>query len=67
MEHTALITNEAVVFGLLMAVLGGIFWAASEPRFKKFFSIVPALLLCYFAPRNRLTEPANRSSDRRPS
>jgi len=50
MEHTALITNEAVVFGLLMAVLGGIFWAASEPRFKKFFSIVPALLLCYFVP-----------------
>jgi uncharacterized membrane protein len=50
MEHTALITNEAVVFGLLMAILGAIFWAASEPRFKKFFSIVPALLLCYFLP-----------------
>jgi uncharacterized membrane protein len=50
MEHTALITNEAVVFGLLMAILGSIFWAASEPRFKKFFSIVPALLLCYFVP-----------------
>ncbi|MFN5088283.1 MAG: DUF819 domain-containing protein, partial [Bacteroidota bacterium] len=29
---------------------GAIFWAASEPRFKKFFSIVPALLLCYFLP-----------------
>lgn len=50
MEHPALISNEAVVFGLLMAILGGIFWAASEPRFKKFFSIVPALLLCYFVP-----------------
>jgi uncharacterized membrane protein len=50
MEHTALITNEAVVFGLLMAILGAIFWAASEPRFKKFFSVIPALLLCYFVP-----------------
>ena len=38
MEETALITNEAVVFGLLMALLGLIFWAASEARFKKFFS-----------------------------
>lgn len=50
MEETALITNEAVVFGLLMALLGLIFWAASEARFKKFFSVVPALLLCYFLP-----------------
>ena len=50
MEHPALISNEAVVFGLLMAILGGIFWAASEPRFKKFFAVIPALLLCYFVP-----------------
>jgi uncharacterized membrane protein len=50
MEETALITNEAVVFGLLMALLGLIFWAASEARFKKFFSVIPALLLCYFLP-----------------
>jgi uncharacterized membrane protein len=33
-----------------MALLGLIFWAANEARFKKFFSIVPALLLCYFLP-----------------
>ncbi len=33
-----------------MAILGGIFWAASEPRFKKFFAVIPALLLCYFVP-----------------
>jgi len=45
-----LITNEAVVFGILMALLGGIFWAADNPRFKGFFKIVPALLLCYFLP-----------------
>jgi uncharacterized membrane protein len=50
MKETTLITNEAVVFGLLMALLGLIFWAANEARFKKFFSIVPALLLCYFLP-----------------
>jgi uncharacterized membrane protein len=50
MKETALITNEAVVFGLLMALLGLIFWAASEARFKKFFSVIPALLLCYFLP-----------------
>jgi uncharacterized membrane protein len=50
MEETALITNEAVVFGLLMALLGLIFWAASEARFKKFFTVIPALLLCYFLP-----------------
>ncbi len=47
---TPLITNEAVVFGLLMALLGGIFWAASHPRFSSFFKVIPALLLCYFLP-----------------
>ena len=47
---TPLITNEAVVFGLLMALLGGIFWASSHPRFSGFFKVVPALLLCYFLP-----------------
>ena len=47
---TPLITNEAVVFGLLMALLGGIFWASSHPRFSGFFKVIPALLLCYFLP-----------------
>tara|TARA_Y100000389_G_scaffold132852_1_gene130313 strand:+ start:920 stop:2185 length:1266 start_codon:yes stop_codon:yes gene_type:complete len=49
-ETQALITNEAVVFGLLMALLGGIFWAADNPLFKAFFKWVPVLLLCYFLP-----------------
>ena len=49
-ETHALITNEAVVFGLLMALLGGIFWAADSPKFKTFFKWVPVLLLCYFLP-----------------
>ena len=42
---TPWITNEAVVFGLLMSLLGGIFWASSHPRLSGFFKVVPALLL----------------------
>ena len=44
------ITNDAIVFGLLAVSLAGIFHAASLPRFKKFFTFVPSLLLCYFIP-----------------
>src|SRR5690554_860365 len=49
---TALITNDIVVFGLIAATLGGIFYLASGPTpfWKKFFAWVPALLLCYFVP-----------------
>src|SRR5690606_5711864 len=49
---TALITNDIVVFGLISATLGLIFWLASGPTpfWKKFFAWVPALLLCYFVP-----------------
>ena len=51
-EATALITNDAVVLGLLAVILGGVFWASnlSHPWVKRFFSVVPALLLCYFLP-----------------
>jgi len=44
------ITNDAVVLGLLAVTLAGIFYASSLPRFKKFFTFVPSLLLCYFIP-----------------
>ena len=49
---TALITNDAVVLGLLAAILGGVFWASSleHPWVKRFFTVIPALLLCYFLP-----------------
>ncbi len=49
---TALITNDIVVFGLIAATLGLIFWLASGPTpfWRKFFTWVPALLLCYFVP-----------------
>jgi uncharacterized membrane protein len=48
----ALITNDAVVLGLLMAILMIIFKTStsSRPVFVKFYKYVPALLLCYFVP-----------------
>ncbi|ASR42361.1 hypothetical protein BEN78_02070 [Xanthomonas citri pv. mangiferaeindicae] len=49
---SALITSDIVLFGLIAATLGLIFWLASGPTpfWKKFFTWVPALLLCYFVP-----------------
>lgn len=44
------IANDAVVLGLLAVTLAGIFYAASLPQCKKFFTFVPSLLLCYFIP-----------------
>lgn len=49
---TALITNDAVVLGLLAAILGFVFWGASRERgfWKKCYAIVPAILPCYLLP-----------------
>jgi uncharacterized membrane protein len=51
-ESQALITNDAVVFGMLMALLAFVFKTSSSnhPWLKKFYGIVPMLLLCYFLP-----------------
>jgi uncharacterized membrane protein len=52
-SHAApLFTNDAVVLGLLMGILGFVFWSSNSeaPLWKKFYSIVPALLMCYFLP-----------------
>ena len=46
----ALITNDAVVLGLLVAMLATIFKTESMPRFKRFYTFIPGLLLCYFIP-----------------
>ncbi len=48
----AMITNDAVVLGMLAMVLGGVFWTSSRPDgfWKKFYTYVPALLLCYLIP-----------------
>ena len=45
-------SNDAVIFGILMAMLGLVFWTSSSknPIWKGFYQIVPALLLCYFLP-----------------
>lgn len=45
-----LITNDAVVFGILISLLLLIFKTAEIPSFSKFYKIIPALLLCYFLP-----------------
>jgi uncharacterized membrane protein len=56
MEETTaaapLITNDAVVLGILIVILAIIFKTSSSERavFKKFYSVVPALLLCYLIP-----------------
>lgn len=51
-EHGPLITNDAVVFGLLMTVLALIFYTSASKNtfFQKFYRIVPSVLLCYFIP-----------------
>ncbi|MCW9708907.1 DUF819 domain-containing protein [Fodinibius salsisoli] len=45
-------TNDAVVLGLLLAILALIFITSSseKPFWKKFYTFVPSLLLCYFIP-----------------
>lgn len=43
-------TNDAIVLGILFGILALIFWTSSLESFKKFYRIVPALLLCYFIP-----------------
>jgi uncharacterized membrane protein len=47
-----IITNDAIVLGLLMAILMVIFITSSSknPAFVKFYKYVPVLLLCYFIP-----------------
>src|SRR5688572_20969230 len=49
---TPLITNDAVVLGLLAAILGVVFWTEQHPHrfWRGFYKYVPALLLCYFIP-----------------
>jgi uncharacterized membrane protein len=51
-ESHALITNDAVVLGILMMILAFVFMTShsSRPGWKKFYTYVPSLLLCYFIP-----------------
>ena len=45
-------TNDAIVFGILMIILGFVFITSTskKPLWVKFYKYVPALLLCYFIP-----------------
>lgn len=47
-----LITNDTVVFGLLALCLGFVFYTSNITAgfWKKFYSIVPAVLMCYLLP-----------------
>ena len=49
---TALIQNDIVLFGLIAATLGAVFWTSSRETgaWKRFYGVVPPLLLCYFIP-----------------
>lgn len=52
LKAPALIQDDIVVLGLIAATLGLIFFGASRKSglWKKFFGVVPPLLLCYFIP-----------------
>jgi uncharacterized membrane protein len=52
MTETPLFTNDAVVLGILMSLLGLVFWSenSEHPWCRKFYKYVPALLVCYFLP-----------------
>lgn len=51
-DTTPLFTNDTIVFGLLMLVLGFIFYTSSKTTgfWNKFYGIVPALFMAYFIP-----------------
>ncbi|MEY2963493.1 MAG: hypothetical protein RL754_754 [Bacteroidota bacterium] len=51
-QGQALISNDATILGILMAMLGVIFYTSKSenPTLKKFYNVIPALLLCYFLP-----------------
>lgn len=52
MDNGPLITNDAVNLGILMAILAFVFVTShsERPGWKRFYSIVPSLLVCYFLP-----------------
>ena len=49
---TPLITNDAVVLGILLGILGLVFFTSGSerPLWRKFYRFIPPLLLCYFIP-----------------
>ncbi|WP_297335643.1 DUF819 family protein [Algoriphagus sp.] len=51
-ETTPLFANDAVVFGILIGIVALVFATAESKNsfFKKFYRVVPTVLLCYFIP-----------------
>ena len=47
-----MISNDAVILGLLAATLGAVFWTtrSARPFWQRFYRYVPAIVLCYFVP-----------------
>lgn len=47
-----LIKNDAVIFGILMVILGIVFYSSNSniSILRSFYKLVPMLLLCYFLP-----------------
>lgn len=52
MEKLPYFTDDTIVFGLLMAALGIVFYTSSRKTgfWNKFYKVVPALLMCYLLP-----------------
>jgi len=52
MSEGPLITNDAVVLGILMSLLAFVFVTAhsERPFWRRFYGVVPSLLVCYFLP-----------------
>lgn len=51
-DTTPLLTDDTLVFGVLMLALGFIFYTSSRDSgfWKKFYGIIPALFMAYFLP-----------------
>ena len=51
-DTTPLFNNDTIVFGILMVVLGFIFYTSSRKAgfWNKFYGVVPALFMAYFLP-----------------
>lgn len=49
-SHLALITDPTAVAGTLTAIIAGLFWLSGVARLRRFFEIIPVVLLAYFLP-----------------
>ena len=52
MAQEPIITNDAVVFGVLVTILAFVFITSNSNKniWIKFYKYIPSLLLCYFIP-----------------